>query len=376
LSVSPLPILIPLLNANESECLLAALYIKEGQAVQAGQILASLESTKTSSDLLAERSGFIIGLRLQTGQTVHTGDLLGYLAESAGDALPVSASPAASANTSPILPPGLRISKPALALAQSQGLDLSLLPQGPLVTERQVASLLENLQSRAAQPDLHSVILYGGGGHAKALIDLIRAQGKYRLAGVLDDQMAPGDTVLGVPVLGGGGMLPSLYRQGLRLAVNAVGGIGSITSRLKVYEKLAAAGFTCPTVVHPTAWVEASAHVGEGGQIFAQAYVGSDARVAYGVIINTGAVASHDVVLGDYVNISPGALLAGMVQVGPRTLVGMGVTINLNVRLGADVRIGNGATIKSDVPDGGLVRAGGIWPERPADERSASSHVS
>jgi acetyltransferase-like isoleucine patch superfamily enzyme len=36
--------------------------------------------------------------------------------------------------------------------------------------------------------------------------------------------------------------------------------------------------------------------------------------------------------------------------------------VNLNVKIGAGVRIGNGATIKDDVPDGGIVRAGAIWP--------------
>ena len=49
-------------------------------------------------------------------------------------------------------------------------------------------------------------------------------------------------------------------------------------------------------------------------------------------------------------------------QVGEGTLIGMGVTVNLRVRIGHGARIGNGATIKADLPEGGVVRAGTIWP--------------
>jgi len=36
--------------------------------------------------------------------------------------------------------------------------------------------------------------------------------------------------------------------------------------------------------------------------------------------------------------------------------------VNLNVRIGSMVRIGNSATVKEQVPDGGVVRAGAVWP--------------
>jgi len=168
--------------------------------------------------------------------------------------------------------------------------------------------------------------------------------------------------IMGVPVLGDGSKLIEFRRQGIGLAVNAVGGIGSIAPRLKVYERLRLAGFTVPTVIHPRAYVEPTATLGEGGQIFFNAYIGSEVTVGFGCIINTGAIISHDCVLRDFVNISPGAILAGAVTVNERSLVGMGVTVNLNVTIGAGARVGNSATIKADVPENGVVRAGAIWP--------------
>jgi acetyltransferase EpsM len=182
------------------------------------------------------------------------------------------------------------------------------------------------------------------------------------LVGVIDDGLTRGEAILGVPVLGGNQMLTELHEAGTRLAINAVGGIGDVRVRVRVFQRLAQAGFACPAVVHPTAHIEASASLNPGVQVFAHAYVGSDSRVGYGAIVNTGAILSHDCQLGEYTNISPGAILAGEVQIGAGSLIGMGATINLRVRVGAGARIGNGATVKSDVPERGVVRAGTIWP--------------
>jgi sugar O-acyltransferase (sialic acid O-acetyltransferase NeuD family) len=208
------------------------------------------------------------------------------------------------------------------------------------------------------------ILIYGGGGHAKSVIDMIRAVGGYTIAGIVDDHLAPGVEVLGVPVLGGGGMLDHLHERGLMMAVNTVGGIGKPEIRVRIFEALDQAGYQFPTFIHPRAFVEPTARLAEGNQVLAMAYIGSDSRVGFGCIINYGAIISHDCALSDYVNLSPGGTLAGGVQVGERTQIGMRATVNLDLSIGCDVRIGNGATIKASVPDGEVVRAGGMWPQR------------
>jgi sugar O-acyltransferase (sialic acid O-acetyltransferase NeuD family) len=215
------------------------------------------------------------------------------------------------------------------------------------------------------ETDPPAVIIYGGGGHGKALIDLVRLLRSYRIVGIIDDGLARDDPhrqIMGLPLLGGAEALPGLYAQGIRLAVNAVGGIGDITVRIQVFQRLAEAGFSFPTVIHPASVVEPSALLSSGAQVFPLAYVGSEASIGFGAIINTGAIVSHDCVVGDYANLSPGAILAGEVQVGEGALVGMGVTINLRTRIGRGARIGNSAVVKSDVPENGVVRAGTTWP--------------
>ncbi len=206
------------------------------------------------------------------------------------------------------------------------------------------------------------VLIYGAGGHAKTVIDLIRALEKWEIAGIVDDRVPRGTAVMDVPVLGGAEVLPDCHRRGITAAVNAVGGIGNYAVRWRIFEKLKASNFTFPTLIHPAALVEPSVQLDEGVQILAMTYVSSESRIGFGSLINAGAVLSHECLLGKCVNLSPGALLAGNVQINDFAQIGMGATLNLGVKIGREARVGNSAVVKSDVPDGGRVYAGTVWP--------------
>jgi UDP-perosamine 4-acetyltransferase len=154
-----------------------------------------------------------------------------------------------------------------------------------------------------------------------------------------------------------------LYQSGLRHAINAVGGIGHIQTRINVTNLLEAAGFTLPAVTHPSSLVESSVLLVNGCQVFAKAYVGAETQFGIGAIASTGCIISHDCILEEYAIVSPGAILAGEVTIGAGALIGMGATINLRVKVGAGAKIGNSATIKENVPAGWVVQAGASWPK-------------
>jgi len=357
-------VLIPLLNPNEPEARLVMLYVAESQRVAAGDPVCVIENTKSAAEIVAESEGFIVGLRASPGEILRAGDRLCWVADSADWGPPEGERRDDTPESG--IPEGLRITDPALALARRAGVDLAGLSRGPLVTESDVRIAMAG-KSGLAVPDPpfnpRALVLYGGGGHGKSLIDLILALGMYDLVGVVDDGLKAGSDVAGLAVLGGSDKLPELSARGVRQAVNAVGGIGDVASRVRVFQILHAAGFVCPTLIHPRAYVESSARLAGGVQVFSHGYVGSEASIGFGAIINTSAVVSHDCRVGNFANISPGALLAGKVTVGEGALVGMGVTVNLNVNIGPEARIGNSAVIKQDVPAGAVVRAGDVWPE-------------
>jgi acetyltransferase EpsM len=207
------------------------------------------------------------------------------------------------------------------------------------------------------------IILYGGGGHGKQVIDLLKFTSSFELTGILDDGLPAGSEVMGVKILGDHSLLNSLFTRGIHQAVNGIGGITDPAQRKAAFDRLQKAGFSCPAIIHPTAFVEPSAKVQQGAQVFAQAYVGSECEIGFGCLINYGAILSHDCILAERVNISPGAMLAGGVKVGEGARIGMGATINIGLTVGSGSLVGNSATVKTDVPAGMVVHAGSIWPE-------------
>lgn len=368
----PVAMLVPLLNPNEPEALVVQLKVREGQHVQAGEVVCTLETTKSAADLQAPQAGYILGLNIQEGQTVRSGVVLCYVSEDLDWLPPQVEQPGESAlppeSEDPEIPPGLRITQPAAKLARQHNLPLQALPTDRLVTESLVRTIVESqrLAGLGSRPeseiDPSAIIVYGAGGHGKTIIELIRSIGGFRIHGVIDDDPQLEGQVAGIPLLGGAEHLPEIWRLGVRQAANAVGGIGNIDVRVRVFDRLSAQGFAFPTLVHPRAFVESSAQLGAGSQVLPLAYVGSEARVGFGCIINTGAIVSHDCLVGENSNLAPGAILAGEVKLGPRVLVGMGVTVNLRVEIGEGARLGNGSTIKDSVPARGIVRAGTTWP--------------
>ena len=362
----PLEILVPLLNPNEPEVQVATLYVVEGQNVREGDLLCTLESTKSAAEVAAARTGFVVGLEFSENDLLRAGDRLCWLVDDSAWTPPAVEKISEDADEGS-MPDGLRITEPARRLMRDKDVDLEILPRDKLITETVIRGILA-LEGGSAmelpEVDLEEgdIIVYGGGGHGKSVIDLIRALGKYTVVGVIDDGLKKGDEVMGVPVLGGGEHLPRLAKDGVRLAVNAVGGIGDITTRIQVFQRLLDAGFGFPTIIHPTAFVEPTAKLEQGVQVFPHAYIGSETEVGFGAIINTAAVVSHDCRLEAYVNVAPGALLAGAVTLEEGVLIGMGVTLNLDLTIGSRARIGNSAVVKEDVPPGKMVRAGDIWP--------------
>ena len=358
---------IPLLNPNEPEAQVVDLYVEEGKKVSTDDLICTLETTKSTNEVAAEHDGYIVGLNFEEGQSAAAGQVLCYIASNKDWQPPT---PKSSGKKAKDLPEGLRISDPALQLAQENELDLTTLPIGPLVTVQMMQTLVEggstyipNLSEPVEPFDKQAILVYGGSGHGKAVIELIQAQGKYQVHGVIDDGLDIEQQVLNVKVIGGATELEELHANEIRLAANAVGGIGDIMSRVRIFNRLAESGYFCPTLIHPTAVVEPSAKLSPGAQVFPLAYIGSNAQIGFGCIINTNAIISHDCIIENYANIAPGAKLAGGVNVGEASLIGMGVTVNLNCQIGKHARIGNSAVIKSDVPEGMVVRAGAIWPE-------------
>jgi sugar O-acyltransferase (sialic acid O-acetyltransferase NeuD family) len=198
------------------------------------------------------------------------------------------------------------------------------------------------------------LLLIGGGGHCRVVIDALRAAGGPEPDGIVDLPECVGGRVEGVPVIGTDSDLARLRTEGFSAAHVTVGSVGVADVRARLFSAAKDAGFELAAIVHPAATVSASATLGPGAFVAAGAVVGPGARVGANCIVNTGAVVDHDCVLGDSVHVAPGATLSGDVAVGERSLVGTGASVVQGVTIGAGTVIGAGSAVVDDIGDGVL----------------------
>ena len=204
---------------------------------------------------------------------------------------------------------------------------------------------------------LDEIILLGGGGHAKVLIDLINISGQFEISGILDTQLEMGTKVLNVPVLGDGDLLPGLYSKGIKNACIAIGSVRDNTRRRKLFDKVKQIGFLVPCLLHPQAIiVSKNVHFSEGVQIMAGVNIQTDSHFKENTIINTGAIIEHDCSIGSHVHICPGAVISGGCTVGDGTFIGAGVTVMQEINIGKCVTVAAGAVVVKDVPDRSMVK--------------------
>lgn len=363
---SPQKILIPREGASDDYVTLIEINAPEGRAVQSDQILCVCETSKTAFEVISPAAGYIHWAH-NLGDRIAVGAACGFVSQQAmspaqvqhwiGLDKPQEATQQPAANT----PTGAgRVSKAALDLAQRLGVDLSELAHLPLVKTKDVQdhSDLQKLTETPRQAIAHGqrLVIYGGGGHAKMCIDILKRQIGFQIEGIVDSTLTPGATVLGVSVLGGEDMLPQLRDAGVRYAVLGVGAATNHTIRSKLFNKLKSHGFEMPNIIHPTAVIEPSAQLGEGNQVMAQAYIGSDARIADNCIINVQSIVSHDAQLADNVHLAPASVLAGGVQIGTDTLIGMNTSIYMKIKVGARVTVANQTSVVANVKDDSFVR--------------------
>lgn len=188
-----------------------------------------------------------------------------------------------------------------------------------------------------------SVILIGGGGHAKVVADCVQARGG-QVVGILDDGIPAGTSILGIPVLGKIAEYQNYLQYSFLIA------IGSNSVRRRIAQELAVNWYTA---VHPSAVISPYAVIGAGTVVMPRAVVNAGAVIGLHCILNTGVIVEHDNRIADYVHLSPAAALGGTVSVGTETHIGIGAVVRNNISICGGCTIGAGAVVVKDLTEPG-----------------------
>jgi sugar O-acyltransferase (sialic acid O-acetyltransferase NeuD family) len=191
------------------------------------------------------------------------------------------------------------------------------------------------------------IVVVGGGGQAKVIINTLNKLGNYQILGYTD--LRDKGTLLGAEYLGNDDVLPGILKE--HLNCKAVIGIGSVqisNKREQVYKMLKEIGYSLPVIVSKDAIVNEGVSLGEGTVILEQAIVNVSSKIGRGVIINTGAIVEHDCTVGNFVHLAVGAIISGGVEVGDNCIIGVGATVIQYKKIGKNCLIAAGSVVIKD----------------------------
>jgi sugar O-acyltransferase (sialic acid O-acetyltransferase NeuD family) len=172
---------------------------------------------------------------------------------------------------------------------------------------------------------MKDIVLIGGGGHCKAVIDVIEQEAKFQIIGIVDKSEILGTNVLGYQIIGDDTDLGDLSKK-YKYALVTVGQIKSPSLRIKLFDLAKTAGFILPSIISPNAYVSQHASIGNGVIVMHDALINANTTIGDNCIINSKALIEHDCLISKHCHISTNATINGGVTVESGCFVGSGTT--------------------------------------------------
>ena len=192
---------------------------------------------------------------------------------------------------------------------------------------------------------MKKIILVGGGGHCKAVIDVLEQQNKYEIIGIIDKLEKVGSKIFNYEVIADDAKLNILVKD-YPYAFITIGHIKSPSLRIKLFNLVKESGFLLPTIVSPRAHVSKYSSIGEGTIIMHDAIINANSIIGNNCIINSKALIEHDTIVSDHCHISTNATINGGVTIGSNCFIGSNVTTNNNIKISDNSFIKAGSLVK------------------------------
>jgi sugar O-acyltransferase (sialic acid O-acetyltransferase NeuD family) len=109
-----------------------------------------------------------------------------------------------------------------------------------------------------------------------------------------------------------------------------------------------------PSLIHPTAYVNPSAHIGAGVVVLPGVIVDANCSIEDNVFLNPGAIVAHDSTIGAHTFVGPGAMVSGFATVGKNCFLGLGAKVINDVALCDGCQLGAGAVVTKSLETSGV----------------------
>lgn len=179
---------------------------------------------------------------------------------------------------------------------------------------------------------MKDLILIGGGGHCKSVIDVIEQEGKFNIIGIIDIPEKFGEKILDCNVIGNDSELHAISKT-CKNAFISIGQIDTPQLRIELFKNLLQIGFSIPTIVSPRAYVSKHAIIGMGTIVMHDVVINADTEIGDNCIINTKSIVEHGSKIESHCHISTGAIINGEVTIGKGSFIGSGSVTKQGIKI-------------------------------------------
>jgi len=192
---------------------------------------------------------------------------------------------------------------------------------------------------------MKNIVLIGGGGHCKSVIDVIEQEGRFKIIGIIDKPEFLGTNILGYEVIGNDNDLPKFAKK-YKNAIVVVGQIKSPIPRIKLFDLAIKAGFNMPSIFSPHAYVSKHSSIGNGVVIMHGAIINANSSIGDNCIINSKSLIEHDCTISEHCHISTNATINGGVVIESGTFIGSHSTTKEFITINKNSFIKAGSIVK------------------------------
>ena len=185
------------------------------------------------------------------------------------------------------------------------------------------------------------LIIYGCGGHARSVIDILLSGDRKFAIKIVDENALENEMIYGFPIL----------KECSTLKVPYFIAIGNNYSRAKVAVDKDISFLV--SVISNLSYIGRRASISQGVFVGNYVHIGPESFIGANTIINNGAIVDHEVEIGSYCHIGPNATVSGRSKVGDFVFLGVGATIIDSVAVCSGVTIGAGAIVTKNIDSPG-----------------------
>ncbi len=358
------PVIIPTPDVNSESGIVTAWFVESGQWIDGQADLVEIETSKAVIEVVAPGSGYVLRLASVKDEVSLTAPIALLFDDEAAlkahEAKLLAQKEAAAAAGAAV-----RASVKAVKRAEELGVDLSTLDSSHLITVKDVEAAAAAAQPvdyaglpapLSAPEGVQRVLIIGGGRGATQVIDIFADLPGQQAVAVMDDNRDKwGQSIAGVPVVGGSDRLKDLFDAGTYdAAVIAIS--TSVAARRKLRELCEANGVPLANAIDRTAKIATGVVMGTGNVICAFCHFGTETRVGDNNFFSAYNSFDHHNVVGNDSSTGPGNLTSSRVKLGDQVRLGTGIHLEPGVELGDRVQVASGATILRSVPADHVVK--------------------